>query len=110
EKNRVVIVQYCPGEEKQMNARDPERNPGLIAGRGCCDASGRLFHGELREFTPERQEVNRIGNQNSDYRLPAEVQEHVSKTPIPFLGYHQNRRRGKMSERSTHRYAYEQQT
>ena len=52
---------------------------------------------KLREFPAETQIVDRIGNENTEDGLPAEVREHKWETPVPTSCHHDDRRRGEMA-------------
>ena len=53
------------------------------------------------QFAMENQEIETIGQQDTEQSFPTEICEHMQRAPLPGSGHHQNRRRSEISESST---------
>src|SRR5271169_2409333 len=90
DQERIMCHQDHPGDKEEVNANDPIWDTALL--RLPFPRLGT----KLCEFSPETQIVNRIGNENTEDGLPAEVRYHERETPTPTSCHHDDRRRGEM--------------
>src|SRR5271166_4903572 len=79
-----------PGDKEEVDDNDPIGNAVLLR-----LPFPRLWT-KLCEFSAETQIVDRIGNENTEDGLPAEVRQHKWETPGPASCHHDDRRRGEM--------------
>ncbi len=65
---------------------------------------------QRRQLSTKPHEVERVGDDDADGRLPAEVHQHVAHAPTPRRCHHQDRWCRKVSQRAPDRHIDEQQS
>ena len=90
-KKRIMCHKDHPGDKKEVDDNDPIWDAALL----------RLpfprFWTKFRKFSAETQIVDRIGNENTEEGLSAEVRQHKWETLGPAGCHHDDRRCSEMA-------------